>query len=162
MAKEQLSAAYLAGLFDGEGSLFITVRVVPRKSPTHALKLVITNTYKPILERIQRQFGGAVYRKARSVTTPPSVRECWFWVTGAWKAAEFLRYVKDDAIIKQSQIEVALEFQERLDAVFREHGRKRHTGGRHRPGQSMTSPLEIEARQSLKETLSRLNHGEAA
>ena len=91
-----LSHEYIAGLFDGEGSIVIG-KTGPRE---HELAITITNNYKPVLDEVALQFPGAVNRN----------RLCWIYRAGHQAAQEFLEAIYPFLRIKQLRAELALEF----------------------------------------------------
>lgn len=104
---EQLSAEYIAGFFDGEGCVQIKN---PRHGPgrVHLLSVSISNTYKPILEIIQRQYGGSLLpnrRIAKGLTG-------WDLYWSARKAEIFLRDVYPYLVVKKEQVLFAFKFLE--------------------------------------------------
>lgn len=140
-----LKPAYLAGLFDGEGSVGITCRHEVGKSARHLLQVSMSNTCLRVLEACRDHFGGCIHQVKPSAL---SRKTCWSWGVSAIKAGAFLDYIREDSIIKKEQIEIALTFQQRLNEVQSAHGRQRHVFSRWKPG-LVTTPEEIGIRSEL-------------
>ncbi len=68
------SDAYFAGIFDGEGC----VRVVKRYYNCH---LIVTNSYKPILELFKQRFGGNIHKQWKEENKP-----VYYWYIQSKKA----------------------------------------------------------------------------
>ena len=54
----KIDKRYLAGLIDGEGCIYFTKRSGNKKETYVNLRLNISNTYKPLMERLHNEFGG--------------------------------------------------------------------------------------------------------
>jgi hypothetical protein len=84
-----LSLEYLAGLVDGEGC----IRLHPSnkgKYRKYYPRLQVTNTYKPILDMLVDQYGGAVHSDTKSRKEN-------------WKARELLNQLLPYLIIKKEK-----------------------------------------------------------
>ncbi len=66
-----LFRSYVAGLFDGEGSVMLRSG---GSSETQLVVVTIANKYKPILDSIQLSFGGRV-----EIAVPGT--QCWRWIS---------------------------------------------------------------------------------
>jgi hypothetical protein len=108
-----LDPRYIAGLFDGEGCVSVCYSRlryrVDGKTPIMALKIVvlISNTYKPILERLKRTYGGSICRTRRDERvghkTGWSLR---FTSTATQK--RFLKVIVPHLIIKRRQAKLGM------------------------------------------------------
>ena len=77
--------AYLAGFFDGEGSLNHW-KASPRKDLVY-FRMFVGNTNREILELFLVEFGGSIYEKSKS--SPLTKKDLWVWsISGerAWDA----------------------------------------------------------------------------
>jgi hypothetical protein len=77
--------AYLAGFFDGEGSL-------GNRAPHGYFRLDIGNTNRTILELFKRAFGGNIYEK--KTHSPLSRKQMYQWALNgdaAWEAYYAMR-----------------------------------------------------------------------
>lgn len=92
----ELDAKYLAGFFDGEGSVSGTID----GNGYRKLQVTLANNYKPILEHVQAHFNGSL-----NIST----HKCWQWCTGAADDMfTFLTYVQPHVIIKVREVAIAL------------------------------------------------------
>jgi hypothetical protein len=95
-----LSLEYLAGLVDGEGC----IRLHPSnkgKYRKYYPRLQVTNTYKPILDMLVDQYGGAVHSDTKSRKENWKVKHDWR-ITGD-KARELLNQLLPYLIIKKEK-----------------------------------------------------------
>ena len=102
-----LSNQYIAGLFDGEGSVGIYRKSnkCSRRGWCFYLLVQIKLKYgTDVLYEIQKRFGGYVRRRRDG-------QVCWR--CESMLALNFLNAIKDYSRIKQAQILLAIEFQER-------------------------------------------------
>src|SRR6266702_1138232 len=97
----KLSAAYLAGLFDGEGSVQITNRL--------AIRIRISNTYEPIIRRLRKQFGAYVNVVDPGRRKKPHWKVGYVWQASGHVARNFLKLIGPYAVIKAKQIAIALQ-----------------------------------------------------
>ena len=102
--------AYLAGIFDGEGSIHINKTSSPhclklwqRISPNYSLNCGVTNSHFGILELFKNNFGGGIYdRKAHRV---------YDYRIDKIIAKNMLEILLPYLIIKKEQAKIAVEFQ---------------------------------------------------
>ncbi len=130
-----LSPQYLAGLFDGNGSLSITVSTgrAKRRPPYPSSVMLRISKSKghgiPILQLLQEQFGGKISGH--------------YWrLTSAAAVADFLRLIRPHSLFKSPHITAALQFASRI-------------GDR----QSRVTDREAAVRWGLRETLIAINAG---
>lgn len=90
--------AYLAGYFDGEGSIGIA---------GGSLCVRITNTYKPALERFQALFGGAVDIHNQG---DEKTRLSWVWRIYGAKAQQVLEQIEPYLAEKGPQAYLGIHF----------------------------------------------------
>lgn len=119
--------AYIAGLFDGEGSIAIRRRAVNPNTGTygHHLQVVITNTDLEVLEWVQSVLGSYL------VTSRQKRREEWAatyaWGASTVQAASVLSTLLPFLRIKREPALVAIEFQRRVSS-YKGHRHKPLTG----------------------------------
>ena len=101
-----ISLDYLAGLVDGEGC----IRLHPSNRGKYRKfypRVQVTNTYKPVLELLVSQYGGAIH----SATKPQ--KEGWKlkhdWRLTGDKARELLKELLPFLIIKKEKAEQVLQ-----------------------------------------------------
>lgn len=102
--------AYIAGFFDGEGSVTIheNFRPSPRgKSPNHTLQVSIGNTDSKVLAWVHSVFGGSLTVRAPR----PRHKDVTQWILRSNGAANFLRAILPFLRMKNKQAEVGISFQ---------------------------------------------------
>src|SRR3972149_2043 len=109
MKKED--AAWLAGLFDGEGCVII-YKSSSKYSVRYAMKITLSNTNSEALVRCRdiSGVGNVVLGRAGTYKSKPS----YYWVAGSETAAAILRQILQYSFIKKPQVELALKFQEKM------------------------------------------------
>lgn len=101
-----LSKEYIAGLFDGEGHVSITV--TQREGQTDPkLCVKLTNTHLPVMEMFKEQYGGTFYLQKKSEEHHLQVYQLSLNVT---ESKKFLSEILPYLVIKKRQAEIALEF----------------------------------------------------
>jgi len=106
----EVEKAYIAGLFDGEGSVCI-IRVKPSKNngevnPRYFLAIDIANTNLEILQWLKNIFGGNIRHKS-TINKP-----CYAWYSSKLRANEFLRSIFPYIKIKNKQIKLVFDYME--------------------------------------------------
>jgi len=103
---------YIAGLFDGEGCIFIQKHPpdVKRRmvNPHYQLTVTLSNTDIPVLEWIKTTFGGNFYLRKILFRK----KEQGEWKLSDKKALSFLYLIRPYAKIKKEQVDIAITFQE--------------------------------------------------
>jgi len=139
----KLSAEYSAGLFDGEGSVYVARRLPTedRNYAYYCLKALLGNTNREVLEALQETWGGAI----SGVCKPkkPQHKQYWHWRLSPKNAVKFFNAILPFLIIKKAVVEKALQ----LQALHR-------MGGGHRK----YSDEQMAARNALFLDIRRLNH----
>ena len=108
----ETTKSYIAGIYDGEGSMYIGLQSRSGRVPTHFLEISIANTDKPLLDWVQSVCGGRVSKKGtvKNGHTKPG----WTWKASSRQAALFLSCLRPYLRVKASQADVAINFQERV------------------------------------------------
>ena len=97
---------YLAGYFDGEGS--ITIRVNKNvKRPYHQLRCTMGTTDKVVLNLFKSVYGGSLYAVKKY---HDHYKQKWQWEVSSKKALDFLLIVHPLLIEKQLQAETGIKF----------------------------------------------------
>src|SRR5690242_19921308 len=110
-----MDMSYVAGLFDGEGYVRISRWKKPGSSHIrYSLVAGINMTYRPIIETLQKKFGGGLHSNRYDLRNPKQ-RIGFCWVVASQAAASFLRLIQPHAIVKREQIDLALLFQANID-----------------------------------------------
>jgi hypothetical protein len=109
--------AYVAGLFDGEGSIVIGVSKPKkdRKNPSYWLQVGITNTDKELIDWLHARFGGHISDNSHCPSRKRQ-RPCWAWRIIGNQAREFLTEIIPYLRTKKQQAEIAIAFQEYMSS----------------------------------------------
>ncbi len=102
-----VEAAYIAGIWDGEGSVMLYMR-----RDAVALKITVANTFLPLIEWLKEKTEiGAGLTKDRT----PDKHKVSHWFQANSEAAEsLLRQIQPYLIVKAQQTALALDFMERI------------------------------------------------
>lgn len=146
--------AYIAGFWDGEGSVSIARNRANGKSDYHKVVVTLTQRakHRDVLDRVCAEFGGAVFLR----TQPTRVAHAWA-EQATWQAQgkdtirHFLLAIQPYAVIKAPQIALGLEF---LD-TFQQSASLRDRLGRVHG--SVLPVEEIERRERLRLAMRNLN-----
>jgi hypothetical protein len=105
-----ISPEYLAGFFDGEGCIGITVSGKERQVK---LRLILVNTDYEFLEEIQRQYGGSLSRRIqkKKLTWKPFCSLEWAHMA----AADLIKIMLPHLRLKKQQANLALEFRQFME-----------------------------------------------
>lgn len=108
----KINLDYLAGFFDGEGSIFIA-KVNNKKSGNVWYRLSVScgnSDRRPIdeLRKFNPHLKSYVYRPGRKATYKP----CYQWLSTGNTALSFLKTIEKHLIVKREQAKIAIEFQE--------------------------------------------------
>jgi excisionase family DNA binding protein len=134
----QVNLAYIAGLFDGEGSISITHR---KQWNYFYLGITISNTYLPVVERVQQLLGGSIGGKRYK---NPKYKIGYWWRIDCRQAGQVLEMLLPYLIIKRQKAIVAIKFQNSI-RINTTQGRN----GRLLP----LSPEEVAQRLAFKKEL---------
>ena len=103
-----LSLQYVAGFFDGEGSVGITGCKHKRGAGLHTwLRVTITNTDTAILKEIHERCGGTLSKGRLLGVGWKEHRELRFL---GWQAVVFMKKIRPYVRVKSKQIALALEY----------------------------------------------------
>lgn len=101
-----IDIAYIAGFFDGEGSIFIS-----KSRKQYFLTVSISNTDKSVLESIQRIMGGSLSKSPDKRENCSHLFRLRLYCDEAKKFLEkILPYLK----IKKEQAKLSIEFQSKM------------------------------------------------
>jgi hypothetical protein len=136
----EMELAYIAGFFDGEGSL--TIHTNCRKSPrglvpNHTLQVSLANTNPEIVRWLHSVFGGQYLTRH---DRRPGNRPVAQWIIRAAKALPFLEAIRPFVRMKTAQIDIAIAFQKT---------KKR--------GNTRVAPEVLEWREAQRHSISNLN-----
>ena len=124
-----ISDEYAAGFFDGEGSVYATVRKGPRRATSPTILVCCTNTNREILEAHQKRWGGSIWRRKMHGNRKVQYQ----WVLCTRKAVGFLRAIHPHLVVKRPVVGLAIQYcdlqalphKERLDYSGRVYRRGR-------------------------------------
>lgn len=103
--KEKTKISYIAGIFDGEGSVFLT----KRKSGKIRINVSITNTNLNVLKYVKQNIGlGRILKSIDSRANYP----IYMWRTSDGYAYKFLKIVYPYLIIKKSKSDETIKLYE--------------------------------------------------
>lgn len=112
---------YIAGLFDGEGS--IQIKDYPDRSQGRGISLMIGITDGDALDQLKeflekRNIKSSVYHRVvlRGKEKKPIQ---WWQISNKWDATKFLEAIKNRVIVKRGKVLEALEFRKKLTAFTR-------------------------------------------
>jgi hypothetical protein len=107
MASNPITAEYIAGLFDGEGSICCLHNV----SGTPRVQLNVTNTNREVLVDLKEFFGFGTMANSSAFGTRP----CYQWqLAGAPKVIEVLTELLPYLRVKEKQAKIAVQLCERI------------------------------------------------
>ena len=112
---------YIAGLFDGEGS--VQIKNYPDRSQGRGIALVIGITDGDVLDGLQeflqsKGIKSSVYH--RTVLRGKERKPCQWWqISNKWDATEFLNAIKERVIVKRGKVLEALAFRQQLSTFTR-------------------------------------------
>lgn len=120
-----LSIQYVAGLFDGEGWVRVQTPGVrldgsltpgsnKRRFPSYQVIAGIAMTHKPCMVAMYEQFGGVLYGDDHYRRKDPKNRTIYRWHVTSQQAYPFLSAIARYLIIKQDQVELAIELQDHI------------------------------------------------
>lgn len=100
--------AYLAGFFDGEGSLGVYPTKHSGGGLTHRIAVRVEQCDPAPLELFARRFGGRVIANRKRVTTLR--RQTSLWQVAAMRAEVVLRSLLPWLVVKRGEAELALRY----------------------------------------------------
>jgi hypothetical protein len=103
--------AWAAGLFDGEGCVFMARQVrKSRPSLSYSLRLSMSMVHKPTIERFASIVGhGKVVVHGRDKARC-NARDSWQWSTYNAKALNVLRMLRPHLVTKAAEADIAAQF----------------------------------------------------
>lgn len=113
--------SYLAGIIDGEGTIFIQKKLdkrVETESWTYWPRVQVCNTNEAVMQWIHQIFGGLLYKKERSHLKRNW--KCQFeWYTKPSLIDELLPLLIPYLIIKKPQAEIMMKFRKSFSSKIR-------------------------------------------
>lgn len=107
---DDITCAWAAGFFDGEGSINISLNLNVANGRTyHVLAVEVAQVDPRPLLRLQENWGGKIRGRAPST---PRARPSLMWYHRNGSGEMFLRDIRPWSIVKAEQIDIALAFRE--------------------------------------------------
>lgn len=100
-------AAYLAGLFDGEGSIVVQ-RAGQSGRAQHSYRLQVANTFRPVIDWCVENVGGTSAVHRRAVKNPRHQDAYYWYLGGAANVRSVLMQIRPWLIVKRSAADAAL------------------------------------------------------
>lgn len=104
---EETTKAYMAGIFDGEGTVFIRTR--SKDGIPDSIVMTVTNSDPRIMKWIKINFGGLVNRSIHNKRLGTRL-PCWVWTCNSRLAVSILKEIFPFLIVKKDQAEVAIAY----------------------------------------------------
>lgn len=143
--------AYLAGIIDGEGSIYIgNFSSNPKTgAPYFQTNIQVTNTEKRLIDWLFASFGGLISKRTPRQTPKNSTKQAWTWTASGERVTHLCELILPYLTIKTRQAEIMLEM------------RKTYTNERHaKKGNQGLIPLDpelISLRQSFMDEMRSLH-----
>lgn len=116
----RLTPEYIAGFFDGEGSIYIgwatgaQARAFKNKEATFDFVVSISNTYRPILDALVAEYGGRLTTHNGGSKKTVNTRDGWTWRLHGLSAARLLTEIEPFLVEKRGYAIAALFFMDTL------------------------------------------------
>lgn len=103
--------AYLAGIIDGEGSVYIQKRITPAGSISYFPRFQVVNTNQEVMTWIKNTFGGLLYSKPRMKHNAKWKTQIE-WFTTRRLLDQLLPLIIPHLIIKKRHAVIMMQFRE--------------------------------------------------
>ncbi len=133
--------AYLAGLFDAEGSIFIEKKKPygDNRTTRYVLAVTIANTRLELVEIAHKRYGGSLVGPVQQ--KKQNQRPFFIWKLSGPMARDFLKEVEPYLIVKREKLTLAYALQDRIESYT------------HKP----VAEDELRAREEIYQRFRRLN-----
>lgn len=101
--------AYLAGIIDGEGSIYIQRRITKQGYFSYFPRFQVVNTNREIMDWIKNTFGGLIYDKPR-IKHNPKWRMQIEWFTTVGLMDQLIPLIIPYLIIKKQHAIIMMQF----------------------------------------------------
>lgn len=106
--------AYLAGLIDGDGSIYILRHRDKRKlhqfgNYSYAITVQIGIRDEWFVRWLKVMFGGSIWKPSK--LKPPHINQTWYWRVSQRQALDFLKPLMPYLRLKKAQAELSIKFQ---------------------------------------------------
>lgn len=111
---ERECIAYLAGLFDAEGSILIEKKAPQwnNKSVRYILTVTLTNTRAELVRIAYTRYGGKI---VGPIYQAQNQRPFYRWSLAGSLARKFLEEIEPYVIVKRERLKLACELQDRIE-----------------------------------------------
>lgn len=146
-----IELAYIAGIFDGEGTVCIHIQAKKRIPwGTHTLQIAVANTNRNVIDFIVKFFPRKIsIQRSRN----PKWRTAFRWSLSGKRASDFLKMILPFLIIKKNQAVLGIQFEDNKRSFrgMNSGGRKPASYRRHIPKQ------ELDFREKCRIEMQKLN-----
>lgn len=107
----QTDLAYLAGIIDGEGSIYIgNFSCNPiTKVPYFQTNIQVTNTDKKLIDWLNETFGGLTNKRSQKQHDSRSRKQAYTWTASGDRLTHLCQLILPYIICKKRQVEIMLE-----------------------------------------------------
>ena len=144
--------AWMAGFFDGEGSIMLSKVVNDNGGVCFHRRVCVVNTRRDILDIFQRYFGGTIRENTHQTKYNPNAKPIYSWECSTKQSAYFVGMIKPYLRLKSYQADLFMDF----DVLVNNY----NLVGRHR-NNGRFSELDkqaIETRTCIVNAIKRVNH----
>lgn len=111
--------AYLAGIIDGEGCVYIYKRKTRKNHTDFFPRLQLITTSKSLHEWIHKVFGGMIFNRKVS---NPKWKPRFEWYTTRGLMDDILEKILPYMVIKKSHIQIMIEFRKTFKTYYGQKG----------------------------------------
>lgn len=147
----ELLLAWVAGFFDGEGSVIVeySKSSASKRGWRTSLHATLTQTSLPCLELVQKHFGGSIKTSDTRREHASRWAVQYTWSVRNQSALEFLKKIRPYSVVKTEQIDLAVTY-----PMFDDNGKKYGNKGNPMPDTVWNRRMEI--RGGLKDIRFRM------
>ena len=118
--------AYLAGIIDGEGTMYIgNFSKNPKTGlPNYQTQMEVVNTEKKLIEWLAQTFGGKCANRTREQIPGKSRKEVFIWRCSGDRLTHLCEILKPYLIIKRRQVDIMLEMRATYDRQSYQKGKQ--------------------------------------
>ena len=103
--------AYLSGIIDGEGSIYIGNFSCNKKTkvPYYQTNIQVTNTDKPLIDWLIQTFGGLTSKRTAKQHTSNSRKQAYMWTASGDRVTHLCELILPYLIVKTKQCEIMIK-----------------------------------------------------
>lgn len=112
--------AYLAGIIDGEGSIYIgNFSCNPKtKIPYYQTNIQVTNTDKALIDWLKNTFGGLISTRTRKQMPANSRKQVYIWTITGERLTHLCEEILPYLICKKRQAQIMLKMRETFELSY--------------------------------------------